>query len=176
MPTPARSATALVVKPARPRSSRMRAAPSRMVRTVSAERRCVGVLRGSRRGGIGVRECEFEMRAFALILSRRSIPIGRRLKGAPRMRTEPQHWAFFMLVNATRAWLDLPLQQRIDFVEETLKPLLRPAEVRLRYFDSEYFHAKVSDVLLWETVDPAAYQAVIEGLRDTEYWNRYLDR
>jgi Darcynin, domain of unknown function len=91
------------------------------------------------------------------------------------MRTEPQHWAFFMLVRATRAWLDLTFPQRTAFVEEKMKPLLIHAEVRLRYFDAEYFHAKVSDVLLWETTDPVAYQAVIQGLRDTVYWNGYFD-
>jgi hypothetical protein len=57
----------------------------------------------------------------------------------------------------------------------TITPLLAAGAVKLRYFDSEYFHAGISDVLLWETNDPAADQAVTQGLRDTACWDGYFD-
>lgn len=83
--------------------------------------------------------------------------------------------AFFMLVRTTTAWLALTPTQRFAFVNETIGPLLaRNPRVSMRFFDSEAFSANYSDVIVWETADVMAYQAVVEELRETLFWDAYF--
>lgn len=83
--------------------------------------------------------------------------------------------AYFMLVRTTADWLRLSPPERFAFVDETIKPLLRrnPA-VTMRYFDSEAFNSRVTDVILWETTEILAYQRVVEELRETRFWGTYF--
>lgn len=78
---------------------------------------------------------------------------------------------FFMLVRTTPAWIALTPPERFAFLDETIKPILgRHPGVSMRYFDSEAFHARYSDVIMWETPDLLAYQAIVEELRETRFW------
>ena len=89
--------------------------------------------------------------------------------------TSPNH-AFLMSVHTTPAWLAKPPPERFRFVDDVVRPLLaRHPEVRLRFFDAEAFHARVTDVLLWETADVMAYQALVEELRETPFWDTYFE-
>ena len=84
--------------------------------------------------------------------------------------------AFFMLVRATNHWLALRPPQRFAFVTDVIGPILeRHPDVSMRFFDSEAFSARVSDVVLWETADLLAYQAVVEDLRETDFWGHYFE-
>jgi len=84
--------------------------------------------------------------------------------------------AFFMLVRTTQAWLALTPPDRFAFVRAVVQPVLvRHPEVSLRYFDSEAFNATYSDVIMWETADLFAYQAVVEELRETPFWGIYFE-
>jgi hypothetical protein len=84
--------------------------------------------------------------------------------------------AFFMHVRTTREWLKLPPRDRFAFLDEVIRPLLaKNPQVTMRYFDAEAFSAEVTDVLLWETADVMAYQAVVEDLRETMFWGGYFD-
>ncbi|CDW92630.1 MULTISPECIES: darcynin family protein [Thiomonas] len=90
--------------------------------------------------------------------------------------TKPQTYSFFMLLKATRPWLDKAPPERFAYVKDIVNPILEahPA-VSMRFFDSESYSAKVSDVALWETPDLVAYQQVIRKLRDTLFWNYYFE-
>jgi len=81
----------------------------------------------------------------------------------------------FMLIKATPAWLALPPKQRMAFFAEKIRPLLadRP-QLRLRYFDAEFYTARCSDVMMWETDEPAVYRALVEDLRETLFWDHYF--
>ncbi len=89
--------------------------------------------------------------------------------------TTPNH-AFTMLVRTTPTWLRLPPAERFAFVDEEIRPLLacHPA-VTLRFFDAEAFSARYTDMLLWETTDVLAYQALVEELRETLFWGTYFE-
>ncbi len=90
--------------------------------------------------------------------------------------SNPSNRSVFMLVRATPAWLALAPRERFAFVDDAIRPLLaRHPAVRMRYFDSEAYHARVSDVIWWETADAGAYEAVVEGLRETAFWGRYFE-
>ena len=88
---------------------------------------------------------------------------------------EPVPFTIFMWVRTLPAWLSLPPSERFAFVDSVVRPLLgRHPEVRLRYFDAEAFHGRITDVLLWETHSLARYQSLVEGLRETAFWDRYF--
>ncbi|WP_297511763.1 darcynin family protein [uncultured Caulobacter sp.] len=91
------------------------------------------------------------------------------------MSTDPQTMTLFMLVRTSPAWLALPPPERFAFFHAHVEPLLtaQPA-VKLRFYDAEFYDARVSDVLVWETADQAAYRAIVEGLRETPFWDHYF--
>jgi len=78
-----------------------------------------------------------------------------------------------LLMNATPAWLTLTRQQRALFVQHQITPIFKKTSrhVRVRLYDSEYFHAKVSDYMIVETDDFYQYKLFIEMLRDTKIYS-----
>lgn len=80
----------------------------------------------------------------------------------------PTRYAYFILLNATPAWLRLSRSQRRALTEQHLAPLLvGPEAVRMRYFDAEAFSADCSDVMMVETEDPRHHYFFMERLRDS---------
>lgn len=73
------------------------------------------------------------------------------------------------LLNATPAWLSLSRQQRNDFFEHTLQPIFHHfgTRIKIRLFDAEYYHGRVSDMMLVEAENHNEYRYFIELLRDT---------
>lgn len=96
---------------------------------------------------------------------------------APATVTEqPLIYTYFMLVKTTPVWLQLQPQDRFHFLETVIKPILKShSQVQLRFFDSEAFTGRVSDVLLWETPAVSEYQALVEELRETLFWGTYFE-
>lgn len=81
----------------------------------------------------------------------------------------------FMPLRATPAWLALNPQQRFGFLGETIVPILElHSAVRLRFFDCEFYSARVSDMAMWETRDLGAWEALVEALRETPFWDHYF--
>ena len=91
--------------------------------------------------------------------------------------TNPQHnHAFFMLVRTTTTWLALAPKDRFGFLDNAIMPiLLRNPEVSMRFFDSEAFNSRFSDIIMWETTNILAYQTVVEELRETQFWGSYFE-
>jgi Darcynin, domain of unknown function len=44
----------------------------------------------------------------------------------------------------------------------------------LRFFDVEFYSARVTDIWQWDAVDHHAYELVVEDLRETPFWDRYF--
>jgi Darcynin, domain of unknown function len=79
--------------------------------------------------------------------------------------TELNH-VYFMLLKTTVNWLQIPTSQRFEFVDKIIKPILdRHPAVKMRFFDSEAFSGRFTDVMMWETADIKEYQALVEQLR-----------
>lgn len=85
---------------------------------------------------------------------------------------------FFWLVKTTPAWLALPALGaggRFDFLEKVIKPILGQfPKVQLRFFDAEAHTATCSDVMMWAAHDAAQYNAMVEKLRETSFWDHYF--
>ncbi|WP_128545787.1 darcynin family protein [Larkinella soli] len=78
-------------------------------------------------------------------------------------------YTVFVLYQTTPAWLARTREQRSAFFSETVAPLLARYENRLsaRFFDSEAFHALVSDLLMISCDELQDYYHFMEHLRDT---------
>jgi hypothetical protein len=83
----------------------------------------------------------------------------------------------FILVKTTRAWLDMTPENRVATFEKEVLPIVkeRAKGVRSRFFDTEYYSARVTDIWMWEAVDHHAFQLVIEALRETPWWDHYFE-
>ncbi|MCO1577368.1 darcynin [Crossiella sp. SN42] len=83
----------------------------------------------------------------------------------------------FMLVKTSPEWLGMSVEQRVHaFTTEVLPAINERAKgVRSRFFDTEFYSARVTDVWLWEARDHESYQLLIEALRDTPFWDRYFE-
>ena len=87
-------------------------------------------------------------------------------------------YTILVLMNATPKWLTLSRDERAKFVEKNLAPILSEvgATVKVQLFDSEYFHAKVSDFMIINTTMLDDYKLLIERLRDTKFYGEpYFD-
>jgi hypothetical protein len=111
--------------------------------------------------------------ACAAVLAAFATPSG---EAFAQERAEPVAFTIFMQVKTMPAWLALTPEKRFAFLGETIEPLLaqRP-QVRMRFFDTEFYAADVTDVIVLETRDLAQYQALVEKLRETPFWGQYFD-
>ncbi|MBB5915620.1 hypothetical protein BJY24_004532 [Nocardia transvalensis] len=83
----------------------------------------------------------------------------------------------FMLVKTNPEWLALSVDQRIAAFEAEVLPAIegKVEGVRSRFYDTEFYSARVTDVWVWEARDHTAYQLLIEALRETAFWDRYFE-
>ncbi|QWA40558.1 MULTISPECIES: darcynin family protein [Chryseobacterium] len=81
-------------------------------------------------------------------------------------------YTILVLMNATPKWLSLSRDERSQFVEKELTPIfVRVSQtVTVQLFDSEYFHASVSDFMIVTTTKLDDYKLMIELLRDTKVY------
>ena len=90
--------------------------------------------------------------------------------------TIPLKMTYFMLVKTTNLWLQMKPKERFEYIDAHIRPLVnKRTAVNLRYFDTEAFSGRVTDVLLWEATDLQEYQALVEELRETLFWGTYFE-
>jgi Darcynin, domain of unknown function len=82
----------------------------------------------------------------------------------------------FVLVKTTPEWLGFTIDQRFAHFNRYMVPLLKKYEneVRLRFFDTEFFSARVTDIWVWEAKSRHAYELIVEELRETPLWDRFF--
>lgn len=82
----------------------------------------------------------------------------------------------FMLTRATASWLALTPKERFAEVDRLLRPVLAAhPDVKLRFFDSEWYSARVSDIMVWQTDSLDSYRSLVEDLRETPVWGVYFE-
>lgn len=80
-------------------------------------------------------------------------------------------FTIFMHLNATKEWLALSPNQREQFVEHDLTPILaRCPAVQITFYDVEAFSAQCSDIATFETNNLDDYAALIDELRNTSMY------
>lgn len=90
----------------------------------------------------------------------------------PNPMTQQKPYTIVILMNASPKWLSLSRDERSKFFEKELQPVFARVShnVNIRLFDSEYFHASVSDFMILHTLHLKDYQLLIELLRDTKVY------
>ncbi|MFE9119054.1 darcynin family protein [Streptomyces sp. NPDC007172] len=83
----------------------------------------------------------------------------------------------FMLVKTTPEWLALTVEERVAAFTTQVVPAVKAKTtgVRSRFYDTEFYSARVTDVWVWEAEDHHAYQLLIDALRETPFWDRYFE-
>lgn len=81
-------------------------------------------------------------------------------------------YTIVVLLNATPAWLSLSRNERSQYFADVVMPIFKrvASTVNVQLYDSEYFHAKVSDFMLVNTTNLNDYKLLIELLRDTKIY------
>ncbi|MET8999788.1 darcynin family protein [Amycolatopsis sp. NPDC004169] len=92
------------------------------------------------------------------------------------MPAEPAVTAF-MLVKTTPEWLALSVAERVHAFETRVVPVVeaRTRGVRSRFYDTEFYSARVTDVWVWEADDHDAYRLLVDALRETPFWDRWFE-
>jgi len=47
--------------------------------------------------------------------------------------------------------------------------------VALRFYDVEFYSARVTDMWMWDAKDHHSYELLVEELRETPFWDRYFE-
>jgi Darcynin, domain of unknown function len=91
-------------------------------------------------------------------------------------RTAPPVTAF-MLVKTTPEWLALTVAERVEAFATQVVPVVeaRTHGVRSRFYDTEFYSARVTDIWVWDADDHDAYRLLVDALRETPFWDRYFD-
>jgi hypothetical protein len=94
----------------------------------------------------------------------------------PTNTFEPE-FTVFMLVKTTPEWLGFPEERRNELARAQLTPILKKhaAGVSLRFFDVEFYSARVTDIWMWDAKDHRSYQLLVEELRESPFWDRYFE-
>jgi hypothetical protein len=82
----------------------------------------------------------------------------------------------FMLVKTNPEWLGFSGEERVRQLVRHVEPILHKHRetVRLRFFDVEFYSARITDIWLWDAADPHSYELLVEDLRDTPFWDRFF--
>ncbi|MFC8306964.1 darcynin family protein [Streptomyces olivaceus] len=83
----------------------------------------------------------------------------------------------FMLVKTTPEWLAMTVEERVRAFTTEVVPVVEAGTtgVRSRFYDTEFYSARVTDVWVWEAEDHRAYQLLVDALRETPFWDRYFE-
>ncbi|WP_328622675.1 darcynin family protein [Streptomyces sp. NBC_00354] len=93
----------------------------------------------------------------------------------PAENTTPPVTAF-MLIKTLPEWLAMTPRERMNAFTTQVVPAIeaRTTGVRSRFYDTEFYSTRVTDVWVWEADDHDAYQLLIDALRETPFWDRYF--
>jgi hypothetical protein len=82
----------------------------------------------------------------------------------------------FVMVKTTPEWLGFTVEKRFEHFNNYVKPILKKYEdqIRFRFFDTEFFSARVTDIWMWEAKSRHAYEMAVEELRETPLWDRFF--
>ncbi len=83
----------------------------------------------------------------------------------------------FMLIKTMPEWLAMTPEERVHAFSTEVMPVVKAKTtgIRSRFYDTEFYSTRVTDVWVWEADDHNAYQLLIDALRETPFWDRYFE-
>jgi hypothetical protein len=90
------------------------------------------------------------------------------------LRAAPDDMTVFMLVKTMPEWLGMSIDQRFETFNRVMAPILKRHgdQVRFRFYDTEFYSARVTDVWVWDVKSRHSYEMVVEALRESPMWDR----
>ena len=77
-------------------------------------------------------------------------------------------YCFVVSIKANPKWLDLKRSKRNEHWKDVGSIVAEYADkVSFKYYDSDAFHAHMSDMIICETKDPLAYHHLWDRIKDT---------
>ncbi len=91
-------------------------------------------------------------------------------------KNQPAALTVFMLVKTMPEWLGFSVEERFRLLGEHVEPIVQRFRdtVRLRFYDVEFYSARVTDLWIWEATSHTDYELLVEALRETPFWDRYF--
>jgi hypothetical protein len=82
----------------------------------------------------------------------------------------------FFMVKTSPEWLGCTFETRLAHARQTFQPILDEFKerIRLKWYDVEFYTAKISDIWMIEAKDHHSYQLFCEKLRETPFWDRFF--
>lgn len=92
------------------------------------------------------------------------------------MNKEMYPLTVFMLVKTQPEWLAFDIDTRFALLAQHVEPILARYRdsVSFRFYDVEFYSARVTDMWVWDAKDHHSYEMVVEVLRETPFWDRYF--
>jgi hypothetical protein len=83
-------------------------------------------------------------------------------------------YSVLVLYQSTNLWLTLTREERANFFEKDISPIIEKfrSHLAIRFFDSEAFHASISDFMLIECDDFKQHYFFMEHLRDSDLFSK----
>lgn len=84
--------------------------------------------------------------------------------------------AVFFLVKTSPEWLGFSIETRLEHGRDVFQPMLDEFQgrVRFKWYDVEFYTARVTDLWMIEARDHRTDQLFCEKLRETPFWDRFF--
>jgi Darcynin, domain of unknown function len=82
----------------------------------------------------------------------------------------------FIHVKTSPEWLGFTIPERVERVNGTLRLLIKEFAdtVIFRWYDTEFYTAKVTDIMVMDCKDHFSYQLFLDKLRETPFWDKWF--
>ncbi len=83
----------------------------------------------------------------------------------------------FVLLKTTPEWLAFSPDERFARLGPILHDdlIARRDSLRMRFFDTEFYATRVTDVMMIEASDHHSWELFAERLRETPFWDRWFE-
>jgi hypothetical protein len=82
----------------------------------------------------------------------------------------------FIHVKTSPEWLSFTIPERVEKINGSLRRILKDFSdsIIFRWYDTEFYTAKVTDIMVMDCKDPFVYQHFLDKLRETEFWDKWF--
>ena len=82
----------------------------------------------------------------------------------------------FIHIRTSPEWLGYTIPERVERINRTLRRIINEHKdtVIHRWYDTEFYAADITDIMVLDCKDHFAYQMFVDKLRETEFWDKWF--
>ena len=82
----------------------------------------------------------------------------------------------FIHIKTLPEWLGYTIPERVQRINETVRPIIKEFSdtVIYRWYDTEFYSAAVTDIMVMDCKDHFSYGMFLDKLRETPFWDRWF--